>query len=572
MTDARIDTALSDGLQGGAWVKDRYQLATRIGVGGMGQVWKARDVNTGQDVAIKFLADHVQVNGTDAEELRRRFDREIETLAQLKSAGIVRMTDRGVYANDQMFLVMEYLEGESLRELLLKRKYLEYAEVLDILEEIGLALREPHAIGIVHRDITPGNIFVQRLHGGHISYRLLDFGIAKLVTTQSHFSGTQLAGTIKYMAPEQFRGKVTPSPAVDLYSLGVVAWECLAGRALFDGSYHQVLFDHINTPPSSFPKERNVPPQLVQFVRSLLSKEPESRIPDIKVNLGRVLAGTNKPDADALVNRVKALKTEIQFSVDATVPGPTKLIFIWMVSYLGYLKPLLFALFAFVFFVVFWMWASPTEKDSRRPAALTITPLDLIKVPDRGKFIVGCRTKSGCGDDELQQQKAKLAAFEIERSEVSVAAYEECVQRKICTPTGDEFYCNFGKKGGQNAPVNCVTYSQAEVYCHWKGLSLPTELQWERAARGTQGSIYPWGNSLSDDSLDVTPDGVRSMATGLWEWTSTDMADMPKKIIKGGVWSQDDKPVKTSVRSFHSPDNRSPRIGFRCIRTNSNSG
>ena len=260
----------------GFCIDGRYHLITRLGRGAMGEVWHAQDLKTTQDIALKFFR-----SGADAEEeipshIKRAFEQEVSFLAKLRSPGVVGLMSRGFLPGCGLFLVMEYLEGETLSERLKRVKQMSVSEVLELLEAMAKILQEIHARGIVHRDLSPSNIYCQVLYGGGHCYRLLDFGVAaKAGSKPNHIDEHGLTGTVQYMAPEQFGG--SSLPASDFYSLGCIAWECLVGKPLFDGVMHQILHAHLCHKPE-FPKQLKIPQCVQELVLWLLEKNCRSRL------------------------------------------------------------------------------------------------------------------------------------------------------------------------------------------------------------------------------------------------------------------------------------------------------
>jgi serine/threonine-protein kinase len=222
----------------GKTIAGRYRVERLIGQGGMGTVWAGRHVSLDQQVAIKFV--HPKLAGS-AEALRR-FDTEAKAAARIKSRHAVAVYDHGVEAG-QPYIVMEYLEGESLEQSLKRRGKLPLHEVAEIVQQAARALHAAHQAGIVHRDLKPDNIFLARDgEAGTRGYsvKLLDFGIAKLVHEEAAggASSTQagmVLGTPHYMSPEALTATAPVSAASDIWSLGACAFSAACGRVPFEG-------------------------------------------------------------------------------------------------------------------------------------------------------------------------------------------------------------------------------------------------------------------------------------------------------------------------------------------------
>jgi hypothetical protein len=206
----------------------RYRIEARLGAGGMGTVYRAHDTALGRTVAVKVLADHL----AGSREAARRFRQEAQTAATFEHPSVVTIHDFGVTDAHRAYLVMERLEGQTLRERLAAGP-LDAARVLRVVGDVCDVLASAHGRGLVHRDLKPENVFLARVGGAEVT-KVLDFGIAKLLTGGDGTSGSGtgegvMVGSVPYMAPEQLRGGVL-QPSWDLWALAVTAHEMLAGR------------------------------------------------------------------------------------------------------------------------------------------------------------------------------------------------------------------------------------------------------------------------------------------------------------------------------------------------------
>ena len=250
---------------------DRYAVESEIGRGGMATVFLAEDLKHHRKVAVKVLHPELAAAvGSD------RFLREIEVAARLQHPNIVPLLDSGE-TDDLCYYVMPYVEGESLSDRL-ARGALSISEAVGILKEVADALSHAHAHSVVHRDIKPGNILLSGRHA-----LVLDFGVAKAVTEatgQQALTSSGIAlGTPAYMAPEQAMADPSQDQRVDIYALGVVAYEMLAGRAPFAAtSLQEMLVAHVTADPKPLGRQRAaVPPGLAQVVMTCLAKQPGDR-------------------------------------------------------------------------------------------------------------------------------------------------------------------------------------------------------------------------------------------------------------------------------------------------------
>jgi len=249
-------------------IADRYALEERIAIGGMGEVWRARDVVLDRRVAVKVLKAEY---ATDPRFLDR-FRAEAKHAAGLSHPGIASVYDYGE-VGDMAFLVMEYVDGEPLSALLARTGRLPADRTLDIVGQAGLALQAAHDAGVVHRDVKPGNLIVRP--DGVV--KVTDFGIARAVDAVPLTQTGMLVGTAAYLSPEQAAGKAV-TPASDVYSLGVVGFECLSGERPFAAdSAVATAMAHVSTPPPPLPKD--TPPIVADLVNRALEKEPDRRQP-----------------------------------------------------------------------------------------------------------------------------------------------------------------------------------------------------------------------------------------------------------------------------------------------------
>lgn len=265
------ESGKSDAVHIAQLVAERYRLEAHLASGGMGEVWTALDQLLDRRVALKLLHPNLAVD--DA--FRRRFHAEAKAAARLSHPGVVAIYDYGE-DDEVIYLAMELVEGEPLSQVLRRRGTLTLGETTDFLAQSADALAAAHARGFVHRDVKPGNLLVRT--DGRV--KVTDFGIARATdTTTITVDGTVL-GTVAYMSPEQVRGgRVTP--ASDIYSLGVVAYECLVGTRPYAASDSiAVALAHLHDPVPELPP--TVPEGVRALVTSMLQKSPATRPPSAR--------------------------------------------------------------------------------------------------------------------------------------------------------------------------------------------------------------------------------------------------------------------------------------------------
>lgn len=265
----------------GHTLDDKYHLEARLGIGGMGTVYRARHLLIDRPVAVKVLNQRF----VEDEAARTRFRREARAAGRLQHTNAVTVTDFGESHDGYVYLVMELLEGRTLRDVLAKEAPLDAARAVSLMLQVSAAVAAAHEAGIIHRDLKPANIFIVQRADVPAVVKVLDFGIAKLAAEfldeDEAMTLTQVGamiGTPRYMSPEQCDGAEL-TPASDVYSLGVILYEMLTGTVPFSGTTPlSIAMKHITEPPRP-PSEfvSSIPPALEQVVLHTLEKNPRDR-------------------------------------------------------------------------------------------------------------------------------------------------------------------------------------------------------------------------------------------------------------------------------------------------------
>ncbi len=293
-------------------MKKRYRIIEEVGRGAMGRVYLAHDDLLERNVALKELTVPDYLDDAEKEEMREGFRLEAKAAARLTHPHILTVHDI-LAAGERQFIVMEYLEGKTLREILAERTF-SAAEVASIAAMMGEALDYAHANGIIHRDVKPDNIFV--LENGNV--KVADFGIAKMLKVSDSTHTDVILGTPNYIAPELVRG-MAYDHRVDIFSLGVTLYETLSGRRPFDADNdYAIIFKVASEEPVPLDEHRtDLPPSLVHAVHRALQKNPDLRYPGmrefredlmrVRAELGMAVAGEEES-----FDKEKALHAELE--------------------------------------------------------------------------------------------------------------------------------------------------------------------------------------------------------------------------------------------------------------------
>ncbi|MCA9522007.1 MAG: serine/threonine protein kinase [Myxococcales bacterium] len=317
----------------GRVIANRFTITSKIGAGGMGAVYKARQKGMDRHVAIKVLLKEFASNET----VVKRFHLEALAVSKLNHPNTISIYDFGQTDDGILYIAMEFLEGMSLENAIRSEHQLAVKRSLHILKQVCLSLTEAHAQGIVHRDLKPDNIFLVKVGNDSSFAKVLDFGVAKLKQAdQNQGTLTQagvIFGTPKYMSPEQSRS-LDLDPRSDVYSLGVILYEMLTGMPPFDAENPlAILIQHVQTPPPPFGQVRPdllIPQEVEMIVRKALSKKANDRqqsceelikeIEDVEYLL------KNRPEFEIVLTRENIDKIDIRPEHRASLTHPSGLV------------------------------------------------------------------------------------------------------------------------------------------------------------------------------------------------------------------------------------------------------
>jgi len=508
----------------------RYTLVRELGQGGMGTVFLGQDVRLGREVAIKVLPPSTRTRlGSE------RFHREVQLAAKLSHPHIVPLFEADE-VEGFLYYVMEYVEGESLAQRIEREGPLALDQAVRITAEVGDALQYAHERGIIHRDIKPANIL---LSGGHAL--VTDFGIAKSVAESADgqtLTGTGITvGTAAYMSPEQASGEKRIDARSDVYALAAVLYEMLAGEPPFTGPSAQAIVARIivDAPRPIRTVRPNVAAHIEQALLAALAKVPADRPPSAKAFVDTL----SQPTAER-----------------PAVPPRRR----WPLAVAGAAAALL---------AVAVLVAVRTRAFRPRPA---VRPAGMVLVP-AGRYPVG-------GPAARPTRLVALDSFYVDSTEVTVAAY-----RRYLDSTGAT--APWSGSPPPDWPATGILWSEAQQVCAWRGARLPTEEEWEAAARGPEGWRYPWGDawdrgranagSVADTLKPVgrfplgrSFVGAVDMVGNAWEWVAAEHAGpggAVQHVIKGGAFNTSPGNAAASYRVALADDRRGLwNTGFRCAQ------
>jgi len=627
----------------------RYQLDSCIGTGGMGAIYKARRLHIGDTVAVKILRPEV-VN--DALQ-RERFHREARAAAMLNHPNAVVIHDFGEDADGTAYIVMELLEGQSLRQILAAERTIQPERAYGIIRQACAALEAAHRRGIIHRDIKPDNIILTDSHDLTDHVKLLDFGIAKLrdkaVDTASLEKSLTTVGTVigtpHYMSPEQCQGESADARS-DIYSMGVVIYEMLAGVVPFTAKTPTgVAVKHVTETPKRISAVRQeITGSIEQVVMRALSKNPADR-QQSALELARqyeaaIQAGVNTGAAETTALKATSVPTSsisqtAETNVNPAVNAINNRSFETQVSRAkaGGLRPLPIVTAIVGLLVILavaagtiWVVRNKTAKNISSPTPETASPTPAVIVeaspppsatpappvaPEGMVYVPGGEFRLGRDDGDDYERPAhpvKVSPFFIDVTEVTNEAYQKFVDANGYLPPPSWKDGKF-PAGSEKLPVTDVSWEDANAYAKWAGKRLPTEEEWEFAARGTDNRLYPWGIDWKPGFSNITESGggkkklapVGSFAQGVspfntldmsgnaWEWTASDLKAYPGgnlkvpdeyakstlKVIRGGSFSVPPERATATVRRGWPasredwPEGANPdysQTGFRCAQ------
>ncbi|HNR95697.1 MAG TPA: bifunctional serine/threonine-protein kinase/formylglycine-generating enzyme family protein [Anaerolineae bacterium] len=543
----------------------KYEIISELGRGGFGVVYRARDSELDREIALKVIHPQLLVDSSFVQ----RFYEEARIAAGLDHPSIVHINNVGE-AEGRLFIDMTLLEGVTLHQRIAEVGRLAPDSAVAILSQVAEAVDYAHSKNVLHRDLKPANIIVRS--DGHTT--LTDFGLAKAHSESRISSREQQVGTLLYMAPEQFDpslGEICRQ--TDLYALGIVVYEMLSGHPPFEGISTQVMHGHVSRQP---PRLEDMTPAISNLLDRALAKKPTDRFS----------SAAELVDALRQSGREATLLTEQEHT--SLSPG-------------GQGK------------------GDGRREDTSREQPTPEAPAGAIKVlgssgitlvyAPGGGFLLG----SADGDvlaapDEKPRHSARVQGFWMGSTPVTNAQYRHFIEAKGYDSR--EYWSEEGWQWKQDmdasapkywdsplwnsdaCPVVGVSWYEAEAFARWAGGRLPTEAEWEYAARGgplTKGLGYSGSDNASDvawygenSSGHTSPValkkanelGLCDMSGNVWEWVQDEYGPYPdrgssqspqggQRVLRGGSWFCPATMVRCACRSKSSPETRYDDIGFR---------
>lgn len=503
----------------------RYRVLELIGAGGMGSVHRGVHEGLDREVAVKFIGSG---RGATIEQVQR-FEREARLLARLSHPSIVTVHDFGRADDGTWFLVLELVRGESLQARLDRGGALPMLEAVDVARHIALALAAAHDASVLHRDLKPGNVMLSAATAAPV--KLIDFGLARIVDKDA--TGSYVMGTPGYIAPETASAGVL-GPAADHWALGVVLFEMLTGVHPFQHAFGQhgagdaaaVLTARAPTLPTS----------LRAFVLALLAADPAAR------------PASPAQDLTDLARTLQPSSPSSSASSASSSPSPSS-------------PP-----------------SAPTVTPPRPATPVTARERPQVQRP-QVEVAAGLVFLVVSG----QLVSVRVPAFTIDKHLVTCGDWWAFMQATgAAAPSSWPSSQVRPERARLAVPVVDVSFDDAAAFAAWSGRRLPTEAEWELAARGDDGRAFPWGSTwmsgLAHPTHEVeferrqpgpigvfspqgdSPSGVSDLCQ-IWEWVTAPY-QTSGNLVRGGPWRDRTAPAELQNRSWEDLPARD--VGFRC--------
>ena len=554
--------ALTQRLQ--AALGENYVVERKLGAGGFAVVFLVRDLSLKRYLAVKVVSPELIYS----ESVLERFRREAETVAQLSHPNIVPLHFIG-QQDDYFFLAMGYVDGGSLEARIssVPGAMMPLDQVRRAMCEVAGALAHAHRRGVTHRDIKPQNVLIDSESGRCL---LTDFGIARTIGAESLTATGLIVGTPAYISPEQLFGGPSDHRA-DIYALGVLGYEMATGDLPFHAQTPTaMMMKRLAGPPPAIGRIRpDVPHDLEAAINGCLATDPADRYQSAEDVVAALGGGSGHTGGGTRIAGKRRGGAVLRWGA-----GIGLMLCAGALAIVGVPR---------------------LRSDAVRPSAAPIASPDvvvdagMVALP-AGEYTIG---DDGGPTSSHPRHAVRLPAFGIDLHEVTIEQFTEYVSASGApAPWGDS-------TPDAGLPVTGVRWSEASNYCRWRhpaGGDLPSEEQWEAAARGLSGRRYPWGEAMDSTRANIatrgsriatpggfpsgaSPEGVHDLIGNVWEWTRSALRAYPGgtpmpdslqayRVIRGGAYSTPASIATTSRRGYSLPDAPRPNLamtGFRCV-------
>ncbi len=587
----------------GTVLDGQYQIEALLGEGGMGTVYLARHILLGDNVAIKILSSNFN---SDPESLRR-FLREGQTARRFHHPNVVAVHDLRTMPDGTAYMVMEYIQGHTLKKELDNRGFFLPKDALGIIEPIADALNAAHTLGIVHRDLKPENIMLGKGKDEKPSIKLLDLGIAKVANDRitAVTRGDQILGTPGYMSPEQWGSKPKDGgPKIDsradIYSLAIVIYEMIAGRLPFTGdSLHEIASEHLFSAPPLLHEETNlVPPSFSLVLTKAMAKDRSQRpatCAEFMAQLHAALLSTNPLEPKSDITEINTAPIEVKVGQDVKVTLQTFSIEVVSLDSSGQI-----------------INRRRSQSQSFTQDLPEETSLEMVWIPD-GSFQMGSpEIEIKRSKDEHPQHLVQLSSFFISKYPITQAQWYIIAQLPIISRPLNPDPSNFK---GADRPVENVSWDDCQEFCArlsqltGRFYNLPSEAQWEYACRANTTTPFHFGETITTEVANYNglfrygsgPRGVNlnestvvgsfsvanafglyDMHGNVWEWCADAWHDNyigaptdgtawekdatdSRRVMRGGSWYSPSNLCRSAARAGSWPNGSNDFLGFRVV-------
>ena len=624
----------------------RYRIIQRLATGGMGSVYLAEQIAVGhRPVALKVLLRKL----LDDPEFLSRFHNEAASTGRIHHPNVVTIYESGQADDGTPYIAMEYLEGKTLRHVLQANGSLPVADCVEITQQVARGLQAAHKLGIIHRDLKPDNIFLIYGDEGELVVKVVDFGIARLLDSATKTLTGVMLGTPAYISAEQANGMHSDEldARSDVYSLGIVTYEMLTGRLPFnsDTPLGYVRKHMLEDPPplnlvrpdlqltqelekvmrKVLHKDRNqryssamefarefaeairlsLPARIVERFPQVLEAQALSVASEVRgvrpfpsSSAGATEIGVETPlpmtaeDSQEPVEEVTPVMKPVSPAAHRPLPPQIKpsqppIDSTTRPHLVSGIPGIILVATVAIFLVLVILAVSKSFRWRMQGARA-----GMVYIPG-GTFKMG--RDNGPDPAEGPPHLVTVAPFYLDKTPVTNAQYAEFV-RATGRPAPSAWTGPSYARGQDDWPVTDVTWHDSQAYAEWKHKRLPTEAEWEFAARGADGRVYPWGNSFNPgwtNSVESrlghaepvgshpkvgSPFGVLDMSGNVWQWCQDAYQpyegrqpgfEIPvtAKAVRGGSFESDKYHVTTTTRNLDLAASHSNKIGFRCAKT-----